>query len=64
MCPVTEQYRIVAKVEQLMKLCYELEQSIQHNQKYTQELLHVALERHLLNQVIINVFITMVDFCR
>ena len=44
---ITEQHRIVTKIEQLMKLCDELEQSIQQNQKYTQELLQVALKEAL-----------------
>jgi type I restriction enzyme S subunit len=37
--PISEQERILHKVDQLMTLCDELEQSIQQNQKYTQELL-------------------------
>ena len=41
-----QQY-IVTKIEQLMKLCDELEQAIQQNQKYTQELLQVALREAL-----------------
>ena len=45
--PVSEQQRIVTKVEQLMKLCDDLEHSIQQNQKYTQELLQVALKEAL-----------------
>lgn len=40
-------YRIVTKVEQLMKLCDDLEQSVQQNQKYTQELLQVTLKEVL-----------------
>jgi type I restriction enzyme, S subunit len=47
LCPVGEQHRIVAKIEQLMKLCDELEQSIKQNQKYTQDLLQVALKEAL-----------------
>jgi type I restriction enzyme, S subunit len=42
-----EQKRIVNKIEQLMKLCYELELSIQQNQRYTQEFLQVALKEAL-----------------
>jgi len=42
--PLNEQNRIVIKMERLMKLCDELELSIKQNQKYTQELLHVALK--------------------
>lgn len=45
--PFQEQYRIVSKIEQLINICDELEQSIQQNQKYTQELLHVALKEAL-----------------
>ena len=45
--PLQEQHRIVTKIEQLMKLCNELEHSIQQNQKYTQELLQVALKEAL-----------------
>lgn len=45
--PITEQHRIVAKIEQLMTLCNELEQSLLQNQKYTQELLQVALKEAL-----------------
>lgn len=45
--PANEQFSIVTKIKQLMKLCDELEQSIQQNQKYTQELLQVALKEAL-----------------
>ena len=45
--PSNEQLHIVNKIQQLMKLCDELEQSIQQNQKYTQELLQVALKEAL-----------------
>jgi len=45
--PLSEQYRIVTKIEQLMKLCDKLEQTIQQNQTYTQELLQVALKEAL-----------------
>jgi type I restriction enzyme, S subunit len=45
--PLREQQRIVTKMELLMNLCDELEQTIQQNQKYTQELLKVALKEAL-----------------
>lgn len=45
--PSTEQYRIVHKIGLLIKLCDELEQSIQQNQKYTKDLLQVALKEAL-----------------
>ena len=45
--PRHEQNQIVAKIKQLMTLCDELEQSVQQNQKYTQELLQVALKEAL-----------------
>lgn len=45
--PITEQHRIVNKIEQLLKLCYELEQTILQNQKYTQDLLQEALKEAL-----------------
>lgn len=45
--PINEQNRILNKVRQLMTQCDELEQSIQKNQKYTQELLLVALKEAL-----------------
>ena len=45
--PFPEQKRIVSKIEQLTRLFDELEQSIQKNQKFTQELLHVALKEAL-----------------
>jgi type I restriction enzyme S subunit len=45
--PANEQLSIVSKIEKLMMLCNELEQSIQQNQKYTQELLQVALKEAL-----------------
>jgi type I restriction enzyme, S subunit len=41
--PLDEQRRIVTKIERLMKLCNELEESIMNNQKYSRELLHVLL---------------------
>jgi type I restriction enzyme S subunit len=45
--PLSEQLRIVIQIERLMTICDELEQSIQQNQKYTQELLQVALKEAL-----------------
>jgi type I restriction enzyme S subunit len=42
-----EQKRIVAKIDQLMGLCDSLEQSIQQNQQFTQELMQVALREAL-----------------
>jgi type I restriction enzyme S subunit len=45
--PLPEQHRIVAKIDKLMKLCDDLEQSIRQNQQYTQELLQVALREAL-----------------
>lgn len=45
--PLNEQQRIVTKVEKLMKLCDDLEQYIQQNQNYTQDLLQVALKEAL-----------------
>lgn len=45
--PLKEQQCILDKVEQLMTFCDELEQSIQQSQKYTQNLLQVALKEAL-----------------
>jgi type I restriction enzyme S subunit len=45
--PLAEQCRIVSKIEQIIKLCDALEQSVQQNQNYTQELLKVALKEAL-----------------
>ncbi len=45
--PSIEQRRIVSKVEQLMNLCNEFEQTILQNQKYIQDLLQVALKEAL-----------------
>lgn len=45
--PLAEQLRINTKIEQLMNLYDELEKSIQQNQKYTQDLLQVALKEAL-----------------
>jgi restriction endonuclease S subunit len=44
---INQQKLIELKVEQLIKLCNELKQTIQQNQKYTQELLQVALKEAL-----------------
>jgi type I restriction enzyme S subunit len=45
--PLSEQNQIVAKIDQLMNLCDELEQSIKQNQTYTRQLLQVALKEAL-----------------
>jgi type I restriction enzyme S subunit len=45
--PQSEQHRIVTKVEQLMTLCNELEQTMKQNQAYTRQLLQVALKEAL-----------------
>jgi type I restriction enzyme S subunit len=45
--PNPEQQRIVSKVDHLMTLCDELEQSIKQNQTYTRQLLQVALKEAL-----------------
>lgn len=45
--PLYEQKRIIKKIDQLMKLCDELEQNIQQKQEYTKELLQVALKEAL-----------------
>jgi type I restriction enzyme S subunit len=45
--PLSEQKQIVSKIEQLMKLCDELEHTILQNKKYTQDLLQVALKEAL-----------------
>ncbi len=47
MPPISEQIRMVAKMERLMKRCDELEQNIQQNQKYAQDLLPVMLKEVL-----------------
>lgn len=45
--PIQEQKRIAIKIKQLNMNCDELERIIQQNQKYTQELLQVALKEAL-----------------
>lgn len=45
--PLSEQLRILANVEMLIKICDEMGYTIQQNQKYTQELLRVALKEAL-----------------
>lgn len=45
--PFSQQIRIIIKIEQLLKRCAELEQTIIQNQKYTQDLLQVALKEAL-----------------
>jgi len=45
--PLIEQHRIVQKIGHLMQTCDELENTIQQNQNYTQELLQVALKEAL-----------------
>ncbi len=45
--PLSEQHHIINKIEQLMKLCDELELTIEQNQKFTQDLLQVALKEAL-----------------
>lgn len=45
--PLPEQQRIVKKVDKLMQFCDELEDTIQQNQNYTQELFQVALREAL-----------------
>ncbi len=47
LAPTIEQYSIVGKIDRLTTLCDELEQSIQQNQRYTQELLQVVLKEAL-----------------
>ena len=44
---ITEQQRIITKIEELMALCADLEQTIKQNQSYTQKLLQVALKEAL-----------------
>jgi type I restriction enzyme S subunit len=50
--PIQEQKRIKVKIEILKTICNELEQSIKQNEKYTQELLQVALKEALEPQKI------------
>ncbi|MBS0623304.1 MAG: restriction endonuclease subunit S [Verrucomicrobia bacterium] len=45
--PLSEQKRIVKKLEELMNLCDELKTTITHNQTYTNQLLQVALKEAL-----------------
>lgn len=45
--PLSEQKRIVSKVEELMKLCDELETSVKANQEYTTLLYQTALKEAL-----------------
>ncbi|MEI7981212.1 MAG: restriction endonuclease subunit S [Bacteroidota bacterium] len=45
--PLPEQKRVVAKVDQLMNIYNELEQTIRQNQNYTRQLLQVALKEAL-----------------
>ncbi len=45
--PLCEQKRIINKIDQLMKLCNELEQNIHQKQEYTQELLQMVLKEAL-----------------
>lgn len=45
--PIPAQQRIVSKIDHLMTLCDELEQSIRQNQGYTQHLLQVSLKEAL-----------------
>lgn len=45
--PILEQNRMVISTNKILKVCDELEQTIQQNQKYTKELLQVALKEAL-----------------
>jgi len=45
--PLTEQLRIVAKLEQLMKLCDDLKQNIRQSKERTDMLLQAALREAL-----------------
>jgi type I restriction enzyme S subunit len=42
--PLSEQKRIVKKLEEVMNLCEELKTTITDNQNYTDQLLQVALK--------------------
>lgn len=48
--PNNEQFIIVNKIERLMTLCDKMEYTIKKNQKYTQELLQMALKEALENK--------------
>jgi len=45
--PISEQQRIVAKLDKLMQLCDELEQNIQQSKEQTNMLLQSALREAL-----------------
>jgi len=45
--PLSEQNRIVEKIDQLMKLCNELQKKVQENQKYSELLMEVFLKEVL-----------------
>ena len=45
--PLSEQFSILTKLDQMWQICDELEQTIKQNQNYTQQLLQVALKEAL-----------------